>query len=79
MKCPARIKPFPGHEILDCHLEVGHDDGHESALRDKAWVGSVTKVGWLDSDRRNFTGPWIECPNIGCILPAGHRGKDFIE
>jgi hypothetical protein len=74
--CPAMIRPFPHNLVLRCRREehLPGDGRHEALLADYAYPGSRTLLTWLDSDRRNFTGPWIECPQLGCSLPAGHRG-----
>ena len=79
MTCPARIRPFPNQPILNCIHGIDHDGNHTGLNRDAAYEGSVTMVNWLDSDRRNFTGDFIDCPQRGCILPAGHPREHFSE
>ncbi len=74
-RCPFRMRPFPSFTVIDCTLPAGHDANHVGALRDYAYPGSITQVTWLHSDRRTFSGPFIECPTRGCILPAGHPRK----
>ncbi len=41
-------------------------------LRDYAYPGSATQLTWMDDDRRTFRGDYVECPERGCVLPAGH-------
>ena len=72
MTCPARIRPFPNVEITDCELPADGHTQHKGTLRNYAYPGSVTELKWLESDRRTFTGEWIECPIEGCLLPSGH-------
>lgn len=83
-RCGARIRPMvPINstelrcERPDAHVESTHtlDRLHVSTLRDHAYPGSATVVSWLDDDRRNFTGEWVECPVQPCTLPANHRGN----
>ena len=73
-QCAARIAPFvPIHAaVVECREPAGHAGKHQGVIADYAYPGSRTILSWLDSDRRNFTGEWIECPLPGCILPAGH-------
>lgn len=72
MSCEAKIRPMPNDTEIECGLEPGHTDAHSGVLRDYAFPGSATTVTWYDDDRRNFRGEWMECPERGCILPAGH-------
>ena len=77
-RCGARIRPMvPISSIeLRCERPDTHvESTHSSTLRDYAYPGSATVVSWLDHDRRNFTGEWIECPVQPCTLPANHRGN----
>lgn len=60
---------------LQCEDDADHGGFHGSTLRDYAYPGSATVVSWTDTDRRTFTGDFIECPVVGCIVPAGHRGE----
>ena len=80
MSCEAHIRPFPDAVEIDCDLP---DDGHAmhaGALRNYAYPGSVTKVEWARDDRRSFDGLWPgPCPETGCVLPAGHPRKHYIE
>ena len=75
-QCEARIRPMlPINDTeLCCERPTHADPKHESTLRNYAYPGSATVVTWLHDDRRNFTGPWIECVHPGCILPSNHRG-----
>lgn len=71
MACPHRcaiIGPGIKH-LIDCTVEGEHASEHNGRLY-------ATQVTWLDGDRRDFTGEFIECPVPHCILPAGHRGND---
>lgn len=74
-KCPARIRPFPGPIILECENDGNkpHTE-HRTVLRDYAYPGSSSVITWQESDRRNFTGEWVECAAGNCVLPNGHRG-----
>lgn len=72
--CTAQMFPFPTSPLIQCEREPHADETHEGALRDYAYPGSVTRVTWLDSDRRTFRGEWRRC-GLSCILPAGHRGN----
>jgi hypothetical protein len=80
--CDAKIRPFAGalqsqHVELTCEVDSGEshvENGHRATLRDYAYPGSETVVVWMDDDRRNFTGGWVECPVRACVLPAGHHG-----
>ena len=72
-RCPARIRPFSTPVIIECEAPADGHTTHTGALRDYAYPGSRTELTWLDNDRRNFTGDWVECPVRGCVLPAGHR------
>ena len=76
-RCEARIRPMvPINDTeLRCEMATHADPKHVSTLRDYAFPGSATVVQWLDDDRRNFTGPWVECIRPGCILPSNHRGE----
>ena len=77
-RCGARIRPMvPINDTeLRCEQPDTHGEPtHTATLRDFAYPGSRTQVTWLDSDRRNFTGEWIECPVQPCTLPAHHRGN----
>jgi hypothetical protein len=71
--CAARIRPFTDDTEIACETAGVHDD-HEGVVRDFAYPGSKTLLKWADTDRRCFRGEWIECPQRGCVLPAGHRG-----
>lgn len=75
-RCDARIRPFPHELELMCTREFhnGSDTRHESVVADYAYPGSRTVLTWFESDRRNFRGEWIECPERACGLPCGHRG-----
>lgn len=75
--CDARIRPMrPVNDIeMRCEADADHGGAHSSTLRDYAYPGSATVISWRDDDRRNFTGDFIECPLVGCILPANHRGR----
>lgn len=82
MTCTARIIPFRGNPTIDCELDHnahdmpgGRDVQHEGALRDYAYPGSVTKISWMESDRRTFRGEFIPCDWPSCILPIHHRGS----
>jgi len=80
-RCEARIRPMvPINDTelrceLVAHVDRKHVSKHVSTLRDYDGPGSVTVVTWLDDDRRNFTGPWVECLRPGCVLPSNHRGE----
>lgn len=57
-----------GDITVSCAREMGHDDDHQGSLH-------ATKIGWLDGDRRDFTGDDPgPCPSTSCILPNGHPG-----
>ena len=75
MSCPVKIRPFPNSTELRCERAAGNHDEHYNVLRDYAFPGSETKMTWQDSDRRCFTGEWVECAEQGCVLPNGHRGN----
>lgn len=72
--CPAKIRPFPNDTEVTCDQTTEGHRKHSGVIRDYAYPGSETILTWQDDDRRNFTGDWIECPDHGCTLPAGHRG-----
>lgn len=77
MACTARIRPFPNDTEVAC-IEVAHHGGsHVGELRDYAYPGSLTRLGWLDHDRRCFHGDWPGyCRvTIACVLPVGHHGR----
>lgn len=76
LRCDAQIRPFPHQLELRCLLDVHlpADVQHQAVLENYAYPGSRTTITWLDSDRRCSHGEWIECPQRGCGLPAGHRG-----
>lgn len=74
MECPAKIRPFPNDTELACDKTDPDHDEHQGVLRDYARPGSQTTLIWQDSDRRNFTGQWMECSDRGCVLPVGHHG-----
>lgn len=76
--CAAKIRPFPDSTEIACENHRFDLNVHEGTARDMAYPGSDTKITWLDTDRRNFTGDWLECPSEGCILPAGHRGNHVL-
>jgi hypothetical protein len=73
--CQARIRPFPGDTEVACSRSARHDGMHLGTVRDYAYPGSATDISWDPADRRNFTGPWRPCPQIGCVLPVLHRGE----
>lgn len=76
MTCPARIHPLPNDTIIDCEEDdAWHEGPHAGVLVDYAYPGSRTTVSWWDTDRRTFTGEWVECPVVSCTLPANHRGR----
>ena len=77
MTCDRKIRPFPGIAPVEitCDGTSGHRGSHAGVLRDYAFPGSATVINWQESDRRNFTGDWIECPTQPCVLPANHRGE----
>ena len=78
--CDARIRPFPGSSEIECGLPGDHDGKHEGVLRDYAYPGSATTIGWLPDDRRSFVGAWPgPCATAGCILPAGHPRGHHVE
>jgi hypothetical protein len=80
MTCDASIRPFPDQDITPCELPAGHDGDHLGAIRDKAYPGSVTQLGWLESDRRTFHGDWPGvCPESRCTLPAGHPRNHSVD
>lgn len=77
--CEAKIRPFPNDTELHCEGNGDRHwalfgDPHHAVLRDYAFPGSATTMTWQEHDRRSFRGEWIECPDVGCVLPAGHRG-----
>lgn len=80
MICPTKIRPFrPVNDTeLQCEVTDSTDSHwrHNAVVRDYAYPGSATEMVWERTDRRCFTGEFIECPVKGCILPAGHHGKD---
>jgi len=71
MTCPAKVRPFPNETEVACELKGAHGV-HQGVIRDYAWPGSRTQIRWDNGHRRNFTGEWMECPQAGCVLPAGH-------
>lgn len=73
-RCPARIRPTEAIGVIACLEPDGHGPQHQGVIADFAYPGSRTRLTWLDSDRRNFTGDWIKCPHGSCLLPANHRG-----
>lgn len=76
MTCDAKIRPLPDPTEIRC--DGNHEpsaEGHAGTLRDYAYPGSATLISWHERDRRNFRGDWLECPERGCILPAGHPGN----
>lgn len=77
-QCPAKIRPFPNNTELHCEVRHRKDrltNDHAAVLRNYAYPGSETRISWQDSDRRTFTGDWVECPVQPCVLPANHRGE----
>lgn len=78
MKCTARIKPFEPLEV-ECELESHHSDiPHSGVIRNYAYPGSETALNWFESDRRNYHGEFIGCPQPFCSLPINHTG-DHVE
>lgn len=73
--CPAKIRPMTAQVEINCERKAHSDLQHRGTLRDFAYPGSATTITWMDTDRRNFTGEFIECPQLGCVLPWGHRGE----
>lgn len=74
--CDAAIRPFPDDTEVRCERDLPHSQ-HEGTLRDYAFPGSATAIGWAEDDRRTFHGEWPgQCMtgDIECILPLGHRG-----
>lgn len=76
MTCDAAIRPFPTSTEVRCEVEGTHPE-HSGILRGFAYPGSETKIGWFETDRRNFHGEWPGwCKGkSGCPLPDGHRGS----
>jgi hypothetical protein len=78
MKCDAKIRPFPNDTEVKCEAS-GQHDMHYGYLRDYAYKGSVTRMEWTESDRRNYHGDWpglcYAASENRCILPSGHRGS----
>ena len=72
--CHNRIRPaWPIQPWqIECELKHGHPGPCAGMLRDVAHPGSATRIIFDAGDRRTFTGPWLECPVRGCVLPAGH-------
>ena len=76
MTCDAKVRPLPDATELTCeNAPHGPETNHRGVLRNYAYHGSRTEITWLESDRRNFRGDWLECPERGCVLPAGHHGN----
>lgn len=75
-ECDAKIRPMPNDTEIRCENGTGPHVTHGGRLRDYSYPGSVTKVTWLDDDRRNFRGDWAPCDSFrGCILPNNHSGR----
>ncbi len=67
MKCVHRFAW--GSMRLDCvKSEHEGDPEHEGQYL-------ATRIMWLDDDRRDYTGEFVECPERRCILPGGHAGN----
>ena len=59
--------------VVDCDLPAGHSDAHRGPwTHNYPNTDGVTVINWLEDDRRTFRGEFIECPDPGCVLPAGH-------
>jgi len=76
MTCDAHIRPMPNDTEISCDVDGEHTH-HKGTLRDYAYPGSATVIGWFEDDRRTFHGEWPgRCvTNDGCVLPLGHRGS----
>lgn len=75
MNCPHRFRaPLDPPRSLDCERPEGHPGAHSAVVRDYAYPGSETHINWYSDDRRDYTGNWAPCQNIGCILPVSHHG-----
>jgi hypothetical protein len=75
--CDAAIRPFPVGNETEVRCEESHrDEKHSGTIRDYAYPGSETVISWVESDRRNFHGPWPGyCfRNLNCTLPRDHGG-----
>lgn len=79
--CDAAIRPFPNETEVRC--DGRHEspaERHAGDVRDYAYPGSLTRLSWDESDRRNFHGAWPgPCTESldghrWCRLPAGHHG-----
>ena len=80
--CDASMRPFrPVNDTeIRCDLDAVHIGEHRATLRDYAYPGSTTVIGWHDADRRTFRGEWpgacdATTPAGPCILPDGHNGN----
>lgn len=82
MICSKKIRPFHPAEDLEvgCRPASGHVGVHQGEIRDYAHPGSLTKLYWVDSDRRTFAGTWVACDDSRCMFPAGHcGGHEFVR
>lgn len=57
------------HIRIECTKPAHPDDPEHSG------VMLATQVIWLDGDRRDYTGEFVACTTLGCILPGGHHGS----
>lgn len=72
--CDRRIK-WGTESMSDCEKPAGHDGEHVGPGLSEF---PYQRIHWQEDDRRTFTGEWVECPQQGCVLPAGHpRGHAF--
>ena len=78
MTCTSRARfgwGRPGLDpiVVDCENDVpGHNTHAGLWHHNYPNTPGVTTVIWIENDRRTFRGEWVECPHLGCILPAGH-------
>lgn len=69
--CPVRLRAWSKPDgIFDCRKPADHDDGRHDA--NGLYPGQT--ITWYEGDRRSFTGPFVNCDESSCLLPAGHHG-----
>ena len=70
MSCPVRIRVWPKDDgIFDCRLEGEHVEHEATGLFE------YQVISWMDGDRRQFVGEFVECTYPSCLLPMNHHGN----